>query len=62
MYNELYQILGMILRSKGKMINSNILHLTYTLVGTVDSAQESACIPNQVAFSDLLAGTVMCLE
>ena len=50
------QILGMLLRSKGKMINSNILHLTYTLVGTVDSAHESACIPNPVAFSDLLAG------
>lgn len=53
------QILGMLLRSKGKMINSNILHLTYTLVGTVDSAHESACIPNPVAFSDLLAGNTV---
>ncbi len=41
------------------MINSNILHLTYTLVGTVDSAHESACIPNPVAFKDLLAGMLL---
>lgn len=47
----------MLLRSKSRLINSNILHLTYTLVGTVDSEQESACIPNKIAFQDLLAGT-----
>ncbi len=50
------QVLGMLLRSKSHLINSNILHLTYTLVGTVDSEQESACIPNLIAFQDLLAG------
>ena len=46
----------MLLRSKSQLINSNILHLTYTLVGTVDSEQESARIPNLIAFQDLLAG------
>jgi len=46
----------MLLRSKAELINSNILHLTYTLVGTVNSEHESACIPNPVAFQDLLAG------
>ena len=50
----------MLLRSKSQLINSNILHLTYTLVGTVDSEQESARIPNLIAFQDLLAG--MCRE
>ena len=52
-----YQVLGMLLRSKAHLINSNILHLTYTLVGTVNSEHESACIPNLIAFRDLLAGT-----
>ncbi len=47
----------MLLRSKAHLINSNILHLTYTLVGTVDSEHENACIPNPIAFRDLLAGT-----
>ena len=46
----------MLLRSKAELINSNIIHLTYTLVGTVNSEHESACIPNPVAFQDLLAG------
>ena len=47
----------MLLRGKSRLINGNILHLTYTLVGTVDSEHESACIPNPIAFRDLLAGT-----
>ena len=46
----------MLLRAKSHLVNSNILHLTYTLVGTVDSEQESASIPNLIAFQDLLAG------
>jgi len=46
----------MLLRSKSHLVNSNILHLTYTLVGTVDSEQESSTIPNLIAFKDLLAG------
>ena len=53
---SLSQLLGMLLRSKSHLVNSNILHLTYTLVGTVDSEHESARIPNIIAFKDLLAG------
>ena len=52
------QVLGMLLRGKSRFINGNILHLTFTLVGTVDSEHESACIPNPIAFRDLLAGTI----
>ena len=50
----------MLLRSKSHLINSNILHLTFTLVGTVNSEHESACIPNSVPFKDLLAGKCGC--
>ena len=46
----------MLLRGKSRLINSNILHLTFTLVGTVDSEHENSCIPNPIAFRDLLAG------
>ena len=46
----------MLLHHKSDLVNSNILHLTYTLVGTVSSEHESACIPNVIAFRDLLAG------
>ena len=53
------KVLGMLLRGKSRLINGNILHLTFTLVGTVDSEHESACIPNPIAFRDLLAGTYM---
>ena len=55
-YNFFLQLLGMLIRSKSHLVNSNILHLTFTLVGTVDSEHESACIPNIIAFRDLLAG------
>lgn len=44
----------MLLHSKAHLINSHILHLTYTLVGTVDS-ERSATISNPIAFRDLLA-------
>ena len=46
----------MLLRGKSHLINGNILHLTFTLVGTVDSEHENSCIPNPIAFRDLLAG------
>ena len=36
------------------MLNTHILHLTFALVGTVDSDRESSVIPNRVAFKDLL--------
>jgi hypothetical protein len=51
---HLTQVLGMLLHSKAHLINSHILHLTYTLVGTVDS-ERSATISNPIAFRDLLA-------
>ena len=51
----------MLLRSKAEYINSNILHLTYTLVGTVNSEHESSCIPNAVAFQDLRRCECVCV-
>ena len=36
------------------MLNTHILHLTFALVGTVDSSRESSFIPNKMAFKDLL--------
>lgn len=55
----LSQLLGMLLRDKSHLVNSNILHLTFTLVGTVDNEHESARISNTIAFKDLLAGTLL---
>ncbi|XP_019848853.1 PREDICTED: WD repeat and FYVE domain-containing protein 3-like isoform X2 [Amphimedon queenslandica] len=50
-----FKLLGMLLRDKSSLVNSNILHLTFTLVGTVDNEHESARISNVIAFKDLLA-------
>ena len=55
-FTRVPQVLGMLLRGKSHLINGNILHLTFTLVGTVDSEHENSCIPNPIAFRDLLAG------
>ncbi|XP_067008592.2 WD repeat and FYVE domain-containing protein 3 [Anabrus simplex] len=49
-----YQTLAMLLRKKRPLLNSHILHLTFSLVGTVDSGRESSSIPNITAFQDLL--------
>ncbi|KAL3875787.1 hypothetical protein ACJMK2_033704 [Sinanodonta woodiana] len=49
-----YQILAMLYKKKQQLLNSHILHLTFSLVGTVDSGRESAIIPNTTAFEDLL--------
>lgn len=49
-----YQTLAMLLRKKKNLLNSHILHLTFSLVGTVDSGRESSSIPNVLAFQDLL--------
>ena len=49
-----YQTLAMLLRRKRPLLNSHILHLTFSLVGTVDSGRESSSIPNITAFQDLL--------
>eukprot|EP00058_Branchiostoma_floridae_P010550 XP_002596038.1 hypothetical protein BRAFLDRAFT_202950 [Branchiostoma floridae] len=49
-----YQILANLLKNKKQLLNSHILHLTFSLVGTVDSGRESTIIPNRTAFQDLL--------
>lgn len=50
-----YQTLAMFFKKKKNLLNSHILHLTFSLVGTVNSGQEiSAAIPNITAFQDLL--------
>ena len=49
-----YQVLAMLLRKKSTFLNSNILHLIFTLVGTIDSNKEVSGIPNLAAFRDLL--------
>uniref|UniRef100_H3DD36 WD repeat and FYVE domain containing 3 n=1 Tax=Tetraodon nigroviridis TaxID=99883 RepID=H3DD36_TETNG len=49
-----YQLLAMLLKKKRSLLNSHILHLTFSLVGTVDSGHETAIIPNSTAFQDLL--------
>ncbi|XP_077999760.1 WD repeat and FYVE domain-containing protein 3-like [Glandiceps talaboti] len=49
-----YQRLAMLLKKKKHLLNSHILHLTFSLVGTVDSGRESTIIPNPLAFEDLL--------
>lgn len=48
------QLLAMLLKKKRSLLNSHILHLTFSLVGTVDSGHETAIIPNSTAFQDLL--------
>lgn len=45
-----YQTLAMLLRRKKHLLNSHILHLTFSLVGTVDSGRETSAIPNIIAF------------
>ncbi|XP_041362357.1 WD repeat and FYVE domain-containing protein 3-like isoform X2 [Gigantopelta aegis] len=49
-----YQLLAMLYKKKKNLLNSHILHLTFSLVGTVDSGRESSGIPNRASFEDLL--------
>lgn len=49
-----YQTLAMFFKKKRNLLNSHILHLTFSLVGTVNSGQESSAIPNITSFQDLL--------
>nr|XP_029733035.1 LOW QUALITY PROTEIN: WD repeat and FYVE domain-containing protein 3-like [Aedes albopictus] len=49
-----YQTLAMIFKRKKHLLNSHILHLTFNLVGTVNSGQETSAIPNVMSFQDLL--------
>lgn len=57
-----YQTLAMLLRRKCPLLNSHILHLTFSLVGTVDSGRETSAIPNVTAFQDLLCDLQVGLE
>lgn len=45
-----YQTLGMIFKRKKHMLNTHVLHLTFNLVGTVNSGQETSAIPNVMSF------------
>ena len=47
-------MLAVLFKKKRHLLNSHILHLTFSLVGTVDSGRESTVIPNKAAFEDLL--------
>eukprot|EP00095_Tigriopus_kingsejongensis_P009945 maker-scaffold981_size73921-snap-gene-0.19 protein:Tk09945 transcript:maker-scaffold981_size73921-snap-gene-0.19-mRNA-1 annotation:"low quality protein: wd repeat and fyve domain-containing protein 3" len=50
-----YQILAMLLRKKSALLNSHILHLMFTMAGTIDSnAKDVLGIPNIPAFRDVL--------
>ncbi|GFN82004.1 WD repeat and fyve domain-containing protein 3, partial [Plakobranchus ocellatus] len=49
-----YQLLAMLYKKKRHLLNSHILHLTFSLVGTLDSGRETLVIPNLQAFQDLL--------
>jgi hypothetical protein len=50
-----FAILGMLYRTKSQLLNSHILHLTFSLVGTIDSDRECSRILHVTAFHDLLA-------
>uniref|UniRef100_T1IS53 WD repeat and FYVE domain-containing protein 3 n=1 Tax=Strigamia maritima TaxID=126957 RepID=T1IS53_STRMM len=45
---------GHVIEKKRLLLNSHILHLMFSLVGTVDSGRETTTIPNTTAFQDLL--------
>ncbi|KAL1139731.1 hypothetical protein AAG570_006709 [Ranatra chinensis] len=49
-----YQTLAMLLHRKKHILNSHILHLVFSLVGTVDSGRECTSVPSMMAFQDLL--------
>ncbi|XP_029115173.1 WD repeat and FYVE domain-containing protein 3 isoform X3 [Scleropages formosus] len=49
-----YQLLAILLKKKRALLNSHILHLTFSLVGTMDSSHETAIVPTSTAFQELL--------
>lgn len=49
-----FGILGMLYKTKHHLLNSHIVHLTFSLVGTIDSDRECCRIPHITAFHDLL--------
>ena len=52
--NKGYQILGMLLRKKIHLLNAHILHLMFTLAGTIDAGRDTNGIQNIPAFRDIL--------
>lgn len=48
------QTLAMLLEEKSEMLNSHILHLVLSLVGTLDTRRDTSLIPNIQVFEDLL--------
>jgi len=48
------QMLAMLFKKKRHLLNSHILHLTFSLVGTLDSGRETSSIPHKAAFENLL--------
>jgi len=57
-----YQILAFLLKRKNDLLNTHILHLIFSLVGTVRSDRELGSIPNVVAFNDLLCDFEVCIR
>jgi len=48
------QTLAMLFKKKRHLLNSHILHLTFSLIGTLDSGRETSSIPHKAAFENLL--------
>lgn len=53
-YHRGFQTLAILLEEKANLVNSHILHLILSLVGTVDVSKEITIIPNLQTFEDLL--------
>ncbi|MFH4977645.1 hypothetical protein AB6A40_004354 [Gnathostoma spinigerum] len=49
-----YQTLAVLLEEKSCLLNSHILHLILSLVGTLDTSRETTTIPSLQTFEDLL--------
>ncbi|KIH63773.1 Beige/BEACH domain protein [Ancylostoma duodenale] len=52
--NRAYQTLAVLLEDKANLLNSHIMHMVFSMAGTLDTAREVATIPNAQAFEDLL--------
>ncbi|ETN78724.1 hypothetical protein NECAME_10189 [Necator americanus] len=52
--NRAYQTLAVLLEDKANLLNSHIMHMVFSMAGTLDTAREVATIPNGQAFEDLL--------
>ncbi|VDM63087.1 unnamed protein product [Angiostrongylus costaricensis] len=52
--NRAYQTLAVLLEDKANLLNSHILHMVFSMAGTLDTSREIATIPNSQAFEDLL--------